>query len=177
MRKLKEIVEDYKSLLLIKDSILRIMDDQNYEFGTMLSQTNQGCQLKCENIDDIRANIEYCLSDLVETEKASSLLKFNMKKWGRENNPWENSNPQTIAGVFESACATQNLMKFEIALTSLYATGGDAEKKKKITDKGFANIQSGTKNTDNQIFCSALLLAQVDEGKTPAKSLKDRNGK
>ena len=176
MRKLKEIVADYKKILTVKDTILRIMDDKNYEFSTKVKYTEKYCQDFCTEISDIKKDVTEHLLDLTETNKGSSLLRFNFKKWEKEYNHWLNSNPSTIAGVFEDACTAQNLLKFEIALNSLFATDCDVKLANAIASKGFAQIGSDTQILDSRIFNSALMVAQVDEGKT-AQTKPESKGK
>lgn len=165
MRKFKEIVEDYKRILLAKDAILQRMDAKNYEFSAKLNATDEDFQDFCSKIEDFNCESVVQLEMLVDTKKGHSLLMSNLKKWERENNVWAHSKPQTIASVFETACATQNFLKLEISLNALCATGGDIEIAKAISQKGFSSIQSDTRDVDNQIFGSALMIAKVDEAK------------
>ncbi len=172
MRKFKEIVGDYKRVLLAKDAILQLMDAKNYEFSTKLSATDEDFKDSCSKIEDFNDEIVGYLEMLVDTQKGYSILMSNLKKWERENNIWTNSKTQTIASVFETACATQNFLKLEISLNALCATGSDPEIAKAIAQKGFACIKSDTKVADNQIFGSALMIAKVDQAKLESQKSK-----
>ena len=167
MRKIEEIIEEYKTLRSAKLRFVDIMRDQKYAETQTPEFVNTECKETIDMIESCKDSTRAYLMDLVKTHKGMSILRFHFKKWKSENNLWANKlDNGTLGAVLASAEVAQNYLKLEAALTSIIKAKGDLGKAKSMTNAAYAKMPSVTPDADPFIFASAAKIAQVDKSKS-----------